>query len=188
MHRIQAPEDAAAQPPSPPPAPTLATLAAAAAERRATISTTNNDLESQAPPSAISPSPTAGPATSQRTTVQDIVAIISNPESKSCTYQMKLFSIATRGGPDASYDFVKGIIAAFILISMFQVIISSKVLMASLFALHSPWLPQIVRNVKKGSRRALRKRYVLGMTTCRSYFLLCERNSYTFCTCFDCFH
>jgi len=65
-----------------------------------------------------------------------------------------------------------GLIAAFMMISLFQVIMSSKILMWALFALHSFWLPQIVRNVSKGSRRALRKRYVFSTTLCRSFFLL----------------
>ena len=45
---------------------------------------------------------------------------------------------------------------------------------AILLLLHSFWVPQIKRNVYKGSSKALRKRYVVGSMVGRSYFLLCE--------------
>lgn len=84
MHRIQAPEDAATRPSPPPPPATPADAAATAALRRAATAT-GDDLESQQPIQAPARAPTA-PVTPQRNILQEIVAVVSNPESKSCTY------------------------------------------------------------------------------------------------------
>jgi hypothetical protein len=73
---------------------------------------------------------------------------------------------------DLSYTI--GIFALLIIIVLIQVIVSSKLLLVALLLLHSFWIPQIVRNARKGTRRALRKRYVFGTSLARMYFPLCE--------------
>jgi len=64
------------------------------------------------------------------------------------------------------------IFALLIIIVLIQVIVSSKLLLVALLLLHSFWIPQIVRNARKGTRRALRKRYVFGTSMARMYFPL----------------
>jgi hypothetical protein len=173
MHRIQAPEDAATGPSSSPPPPTPAASAAASALRRAAANR-RNDLESQQP-DLPTPGRQAGEASVNRPLTEasiwrEVVTSISNPESKACMCSPYYSS---------AFDLTRlivhpGFIAAFIIISLFQITMSSKILVWALFALHSFWLPQIVRNVRKGTRRALRKRYLFTTTLCRSFFLLCS--------------
>lgn len=51
---------------------------------------------------------------------------------------------------------------------------SQNLAAAIMVVLHSFWVPQIKRNVSKGTRKALRKRYIFGATLGRCYFVLCE--------------
>lgn len=40
--------------------------------------------------------------------------------------------------------------------------------------LYSFWIPQIMRNAKRGSRRGLQAKYIVGTTACRLFLPLCE--------------
>lgn len=54
--------------------------------------------------------------------------------------------------------------------------LSQPVVALIMLTAHSFWMPQIVRNVKRGSRRALDNLYVIGMTLSRLYLPLCKLN------------
>ncbi|KAF8320079.1 hypothetical protein DL93DRAFT_2153098 [Clavulina sp. PMI_390] len=60
-----------------------------------------------------------------------------------------------------------------------QIVVGSRVV-PNIFAMYSIWVPQIIRNVQKGSRKALLKRYVIIISLCRTWFalyiLLCPKN------------
>ncbi|KAG8854026.1 hypothetical protein FRB96_007889 [Tulasnella sp. 330] len=54
------------------------------------------------------------------------------------------------------------IILLFLFIFILQMTLSASFLLVTVTLLHSLWVPQIVRNVKRGTRKALDKRYVVG--------------------------
>ncbi|KAG8729043.1 hypothetical protein FRC11_009636, partial [Ceratobasidium sp. 423] len=55
-----------------------------------------------------------------------------------------------------------------------QITVSPRLVLYAIGALYSFWVPQIMRNVKRGTRKALQKRYVIGTTLCRLFFPLCK--------------
>lgn len=63
-----------------------------------------------------------------------------------------------------------GLVIVLALLDMLQVTHSAPYLTAMLY---SWWLPQIWRNARKGTRKALNWRFVIGMSICRCLFPLC---------------
>ncbi|KAG9018045.1 hypothetical protein FRB90_012548 [Tulasnella sp. 427] len=65
-------------------------------------------------------------------------------------------------------------------ILVLQATSSNTLLMVALGVFHSMWVPQIVRNVSRGTRKALQKRYVVGTTVLRTllvlYYFVCPEN------------
>ncbi|KAF8340498.1 uncharacterized protein EI90DRAFT_3035785 [Cantharellus anzutake] len=153
IHRIQAPEDAAAAAarPSPPPPTPAAAAATAAINRRQTAASAPQ----------VASLPTRTPEEPARTTprfplLHIIVNVISEP---------------------LMAGWISMILSIIILL---QLMVNPKLILGVLYAFHSFWIPQIVRNAKRGTRRALRKRYVLTTTVCRAFFplyaLACPKN------------
>ncbi|KAG8922557.1 hypothetical protein FRC03_006669 [Tulasnella sp. 419] len=60
----------------------------------------------------------------------------------------------------------------FLFMFIIQFTVSYPVLLTTVGVVHSFWLPQIVRNINRGTRKALTKRYVLGTSTLRSLLVL----------------
>ncbi|KAG9091040.1 hypothetical protein FRC06_000734 [Ceratobasidium sp. 370] len=60
----------------------------------------------------------------------------------------------------------------FAFLFLVQITVSPRLVLYAIGALYSFWVPQIVRNIKRGTRKALQKRYVIGTTLCRLFFPL----------------
>ncbi|CAE6461332.1 unnamed protein product [Rhizoctonia solani] len=64
------------------------------------------------------------------------------------------------------------IMILFAFLFLVQITVSPRLVLYAIGALYSFWVPQIMRNVKRGTRKALQKRYVIGTTLCRLFFPL----------------
>ncbi|CAE6462228.1 unnamed protein product [Rhizoctonia solani] len=64
------------------------------------------------------------------------------------------------------------IMILFAFLFLVQITVSPRLVLYAIGALYSFWVPQIIRNVKRGTRKALQKRYVIGTTLCRLFFPL----------------
>ncbi|KZT53510.1 hypothetical protein CALCODRAFT_486273 [Calocera cornea HHB12733] len=158
IHRIQAPEDdaaQAAQQSNPAPVPTPA-VAVPRPTSELPLPVTTGPAEG-APLSATNPSAPAlaatGPGPSitalfRQTLVWRAINSITDPESK--FWALLLLSF----------------------IFLVQATLSPSLVLFAVGALYSFWIPQIARNARRGTRKALRWTYVIGTSIARLSFVL----------------
>ncbi|KAF8604550.1 hypothetical protein BDV93DRAFT_491761 [Ceratobasidium sp. AG-I] len=146
IHQIQGPEDAVMRAPVAPatPTPTPATV----------------------PASGLTPTPLPQTAT---TTPARGVDQSGNVMARTRRLIEVLRSSANNmTDPDSKF----WIMILFAFLFLVQITVSPRLVLYAIGALYSFWVPQILRNVKRGTRKALQKRYVIGTTLCRLFFPL----------------
>lgn len=68
-----------------------------------------------------------------------------------------------------------GFIISFFLLVVFRLVIALSVPLLFIGALYgSMWLVQIYRTIRRGRASGLAAEYLVGVTVCRLYYLLCE--------------
>ncbi|CUA71903.1 DSC E3 ubiquitin ligase complex subunit 1 [Rhizoctonia solani] len=128
----------------------------------------------------VTPAPTAPPTTDEAET-----PLLSNPPAVALTSPQtntpSAWMVRVRRGIDAARSFIDSmtdpdskfwIMILFAFLFLVQITVSPRLVLYAVGALYSFWVPQIMRNVKRGTRKALQKRYVIGTTLCRLFFPL----------------
>ncbi|CAE6480376.1 unnamed protein product [Rhizoctonia solani] len=125
----------------------------------------------------ITPAPIAPPATDEAET-----PLLSSQQAATPTPpQTSGWMVRVRRTIDAVRSFVDSmtdpdskfwIMILFAFLFLVQITVSPRLVLYAIGALYSFWVPQIMRNVKRGTRKALQKRYVIGTTLCRLFFPL----------------
>ncbi|KAG9085317.1 hypothetical protein FRC07_013411, partial [Ceratobasidium sp. 392] len=129
------------------------------------------DAVMRAPVAPATPNPTPTPvATAQLPAVSpNRTARLENVMARA----RRIFSAVqsfTNSMTDPDSKFWVMILFAFLF--LVQITVSPRLVLYAIGALYSFWVPQIVRNIKRGTRKALQKRYVIGTTLCRLFFPL----------------
>ncbi|KAE8249287.1 hypothetical protein A4X13_0g5267 [Tilletia indica] len=141
----------------PPPQPTAATAAAAAA------------TPAPAPAAA---APAGAAATTETPTPTTPAGADAAPAPEGAVEPEDPVAAARR---QRSYRYI-GVLVFFFLLN-FQPLVFFSLLGP---VLYSFWIPQIMRNVRRGSRRPFPRKYIIGMTACRClmplYFWQCPNN------------
>ncbi|CCO28681.1 putative RING finger protein C947,10 [Rhizoctonia solani AG-1 IB] len=128
----------------------------------------------------ITPAPNAAPTADEAETplLTDQPAAAPAPPQTSTP---PAWMVRTRRIADAARSFVENmtdpdskfwIMILFAFLFLVQITVSPRLVLYAIGALYSFWVPQIMRNVKRGTRKALQKRYVIGTTLCRLFFPL----------------
>ena len=69
---------------------------------------------------------------------------------------------------------LSALIPAFFAFLIFSIVRPDVVGNLVLFICYSFWVPQIWRNMSRGTRKAIERRYVAGMSLCRFFIPACE--------------
>ncbi|KZP00609.1 hypothetical protein CALVIDRAFT_493843 [Calocera viscosa TUFC12733] len=164
IHRIQAPEDDAAQ----------------AAQQTAPVPA---PAPAPAAPRQISELPlpvTTGPATGTPvvTPATPAPALLASGPSISGLFRQTMLWRAINSITDPESKFWALLLLSFIF--LVQATLSPSLVLFAVGALYSFWVPQIVRNARRGTRKALRWTYVIGTSIARLSFVLyifaCPKN------------
>lgn len=126
-------------------------------------------------PERTAPSPVPEAGTGSAPTSAPTSAPISAPPST------RRFELLRRIGAGLAHPDGRVWLLFFLLfILVLQATSSNALLMLVLAVFHSMWVPQIVRNITRGTRKALQKRYVVGTTVLRAllvlYYFVCPEN------------
>ncbi|KAG8908336.1 hypothetical protein FRB99_007262 [Tulasnella sp. 403] len=108
--------------------------------------TPNPPASTNSPPDAVVPPPPPPPSPLLR--LRRILNAVTDPDAKFWVFLLFLF------------------------IFLLQFTISTSFILGSITVFHSFWLPQIARNVNRGTRKALSKRYTVGTSVLRALLLL----------------
>ncbi|KAE8199409.1 hypothetical protein CF336_g1219 [Tilletia laevis] len=144
----------------------------------------NDPLDNRPPPvAAPAPAPIAVPASASAPAAASVATTTPTPAGAGAgadaatTTEAVVDPLdqATAGRRQRSYRYI--IILVFFFLLNFQPLIFFSILGP---VLYSFWIPQIMRNVRRGSRRPFPRTYVVGMTFCRCllplYFWQCPNN------------
>ncbi|ELU40698.1 hypothetical protein AG1IA_05266 [Rhizoctonia solani AG-1 IA] len=113
----------------------------------------------------ITPTPNAVPTTNEAETP----LLADQPEATPTLPQASTppgWMVRVRRIADGARSFVDRIMILFAFLFLVQITVSPRLVLYAIGALYSFWVPQIMRNVKRGTRKALQKRYVIGTTLC----------------------
>ncbi|KAH7341622.1 hypothetical protein B0J17DRAFT_647309 [Rhizoctonia solani] len=128
----------------------------------------------------ITPAPTAPPTTDEAEAPllmnQPAVTPAPSQTSAPSTWMVRVrrtidslrLFVDSMTDPDSKF----WIMILFAFLFLVQITVSPRLVLYAIGALYSFWVPQIMRNVKRGTRKALQKRYVIGTTLCRLFFPL----------------
>ncbi|CAD6923643.1 unnamed protein product [Tilletia controversa] len=142
----------------------------------------NDPLDNRPPPvAAPAPAPIAVPASASAPAAASVATTTPTPAGAGADAATTTEAVvdpldqATAGRRQRSYRYI--IILVFFFLLNFQPLIFFSILGP---VLYSFWIPQIMRNVRRGSRRPFPRTYVVGMTFCRCllplYFWQCPNN------------
>ncbi|KEP50684.1 putative RING finger protein [Rhizoctonia solani 123E] len=136
----------------------------------------------QGPEDAVMRAPiTPAPITPPTTDEVETPLLANQPTVAPQTSAPSVWMVRVRRAIDATRSFVDSmtdpdskfwIMILFAFLFLVQITVSPRLVLYAIGALYSFWIPQIMRNVKRGTRKALQKRYVIGTTLCRLFFPL----------------
>ncbi|KAG9037882.1 hypothetical protein FRB95_003722 [Tulasnella sp. JGI-2019a] len=120
----------------------------------------------QAPEDALAITPPPPPPTTATPTGTVSAQPATSPPTSPLVRLRRILNAMT--DPDTKF----WIILLFLFIFILQMTLSTSFLLVTVTLLHSLWVPQIIRNVKRGTRKALSKRYVVGTSFLRALLML----------------
>ncbi|KAG8694431.1 hypothetical protein FRC09_009853 [Ceratobasidium sp. 395] len=131
------------------------------------------DAVMRAPVAPTSPTPTAAPAAPDQLPAAPPTRA-GQLESAMARARRIFASIQSFTNSMTDPDSKFWVMILFAFLFLVQITVSPRLVLYAIGALYSFWVPQIARNLKRGTRKALQKRYVIGTTLCRLFFPLCN--------------